>query len=137
MSAASSHELNPSADGDPVFCENAVQFLERDRPDRTAENLTVSRRCRAVMARITSEPAGLFRRRVCPQTPWWSEPAGGPAHIELTQTYVRDAGRALNYGPANAPVLGGVAARCGWGRCFVNPHHSMPCDAMGGSDANG
>ncbi|HBR36747.1 MAG TPA: C4-dicarboxylate ABC transporter, partial [Sulfitobacter pontiacus] len=40
MSAGISHELNQPLMAIRSFAENAVQFLERDRPDRTAENLT-------------------------------------------------------------------------------------------------
>ena len=131
MSAGISHELNQPLMAIRSFAENAVQFLERDRPDRTAENLTRISQMADRMARIIQNLRAFARQESVPQTRVDVTRVVASA-LELTQTYVRDAGVALEYGPANAPVwVRGGEVRLG--QVFVNLITNA-VDAMGGSD---
>ncbi len=131
MSAGISHELNQPLMAIRSFAENAVQFLERDRPDRTAENLTRISQMADRMARIIQNLRAFARQESVPQTRVDVTRVVACA-LELTQTYVRDAGVALEYGPANAPVwVRGGEVRLG--QVFVNLITNA-VDAMGGSE---
>ena len=83
------------------------------------------------MARIIQNLRAFARQESVPQTRVDVTRVVASA-LELTQTYVRDAGVTLEYGPANAPVwVRGGEVRLG--QVFVNLITNA-VDAMGGSD---
>ncbi len=131
MSAGISHELNQPLMAIRSFAENAVQFLERDRPDRTAENLTRISQMADRMARIIQNLRAFARQESVPQTRVDVTRVVASA-VELTQSYLRDAGVTLDYQPANAPVwVRGGEVRLG--QVFVNLITNA-VDAMSSSD---
>lgn len=131
MSAGISHELNQPLMAIRSFAENAVQFLERDRPDRTSENLTRISQMADRMARIIQNLRAFARQESVPQTRVDVTRVVASA-VELTQSYLRDAGVTLDYQPANAPVwVRGGEVRLG--QVFVNLITNA-VDAMSSSD---
>jgi two-component system, NtrC family, C4-dicarboxylate transport sensor histidine kinase DctB len=118
MSAGISHELNQPLMAIRSFAENAVQFIDRDRPERAAENL----------ARI-SDMARRMGRIIQNLRTFARQDSGGQDRVELgavlasalelTERHVADAGVTLEYTAPAAPlwVRGGEVRL---GQVFVN-----------------
>ena len=118
MSAGISHELNQPLMAIRSFAENAVQFMERGRPERAAENLGRISDMARRMGRIIQNLRAFARQESVP--PERVElGAVLDAAIELTRQHVEDAGVTLQYDPAEGPIwVRGGEVRLG--QVFVN-----------------
>ena len=108
MSAGISHELNQPLMAIRSFAENAVAFMDRDKPEKAAENMgRVSDMARR-MGRIIQNLRAFARQETGGQE---RVEVGAviKAALDLTETHVADAGVTLRYGAPDAPVwvLGG------------------------------
>ena len=118
MSAGISHELNQPLMAIRSFAENAVQFMERGKPERAAENLGRISDMARRMGRIIQNLRAFARQESVP--PERVElGAVLDAAIELTRQHVEDAGVTLQYDPAEGPIwVRGGEVRLG--QVFVN-----------------
>ena len=131
MSAGISHELNQPLMAIRSFAENAVQFMARDKPERAAENLSRISEMSDRMARIIQNLRAFARQESVPQKRVDVVRVVASA-IELTQTYLDDAGVTLAYDPPETPVwVHGGEVRLG--QVFVNLITNA-CDAMSGRE---
>lgn len=118
MSAGISHELNQPLMAMRSFAENAVQFMERGRPDRATENLTRISDMARRMGRIIQNLRAFARQETGPQE---NVDLGAvlQSALDLTQGHVEDAGVQLNYDPPEtALMVRGGEVRLG--QVFVN-----------------
>ncbi|WP_425442354.1 sensor histidine kinase [Sulfitobacter brevis] len=131
MSAGISHELNQPLMAIRSFAENAVQFMERDKPERAAENLARISDMARRMGRIIQNLRAFARQD---STTRERVDLGAALHsaLELTQTHVREAGVEMEYAPADGPlwVRGGEVRLS---QVFVNLITNA-VDAMAASD---
>tara|TARA_R110002049_G_scaffold10127_1_gene50199 strand:- start:162508 stop:164220 length:1713 start_codon:yes stop_codon:yes gene_type:complete len=118
MSAGISHELNQPLMAIRSFAENAVQFMERDNPERATENLARISDMARRMGRIIQNLRAFARQESNPQGRV-DLAAALQSAIDLTQAHVAEAGVALHYDPAAAPIwVRGGEVRLG--QVFVN-----------------
>ncbi|MFC6584363.1 sensor histidine kinase [Sulfitobacter aestuariivivens] len=118
MSAGISHELNQPLMAIRSFAENAVQFMERDRPERAAENLGRISDMARRMGRIIQNLRAFARQETGPQE---RVELGAvlTAAIDLTRSHVEDAGVRLIYDAPQRDVwVRGGEVRLG--QVFVN-----------------
>ena len=103
MSAGISHELNQPLMAIQQYAENGAAFLDRNKPDRAAQNLTRISAMANRMARIIKNLRAFARQE--------SEPvirvdltAVIEQALELSETRLRNDGISLRWTPPNAPV---------------------------------
>ena len=131
MSAGLSHELNQPLMAIQTYAENAVAFLDRDKPERTSDNLQRISDMARRMGRIIKNLRAFARQE--------SEPAVRvdlvavlDSAVELLTPRMRQNDVTLDYTPPDHPlwVRGGEVRL---GQVFVNLM-SNALDAMGDSD---
>lgn len=108
MSAGISHELNQPLMAIRSFAENAVQFMEKGKPERARENLKRISDMARRMGRIIQSLRAFSRQETQPdQAVDLCETL--QSALDLTRGYMRDAGVALHYtAPIHSiPVRGG------------------------------
>ena len=130
MSAGISHELNQPLMAIRSFAENGTAFLDRDRPDKAAQNLGRISELANRMGRIIKNLRAFARNE--------SEPVGRVdltqvirAAVELTEARLRTDGVVLDWAPGQAqPVRGGEVRLV---QVMVNLINNA-ADAMAGKD---
>jgi two-component system C4-dicarboxylate transport sensor histidine kinase DctB len=131
MSAGISHELNQPLMAIRSFAENAVQFLERDKPERAGENLTRISQMTQRMGRIIQNLRAFARQEDTAQD---RVDLCGVLHssLELTQSHREAADVTLIWEPPSHQVMvrGGEVRL---GQVFVNLITNA-VDAMAGGD---
>ncbi|MFL4471441.1 ATP-binding protein [Tateyamaria armeniaca] len=131
MSAGLAHELNQPLMAIQTFAENAVAFLDRDKPARAGENLNRISDMARRMGRIIKNLRAFARQE--------SEPAARvdlvevlQSAVELTTPRIRREDVTLEFSPPSTPVwVSGGEVRLG--QVFVNLI-SNAVDAMAGCD---
>ena len=131
LSAGISHELNQPLMAVQSFAENGVKFLERDKPERAAENLTRISDMADRMGRIIKNLRAFSKQETVQQVQVDVGAVIGSV-LELTQTRRAEMGVALVYHPPQTAVwVRGGEVRLA--QVFVNLV-SNALDAMENSD---
>ncbi|THH38824.1 sensor histidine kinase [Aliishimia ponticola] len=131
MSAGISHELNQPLMAIQSYAENGAAFLERDKPDRAADNLRRISDLTRRIGRIIRNLRAFARQESAPVSRVDLVKVLASA-MELTATRRRDGGVTLDYSPPKGPVWvrGGEVRLC---QVFVNLITNA-VDAMQDSD---
>ncbi|WP_375227476.1 sensor histidine kinase [Roseobacter sp. S98] len=103
MSAGISHELNQPLMAIRSFAENAVQFMDRDQPERAAENLTRISDMTRRMGRIIKNLRSFSRQQTEPVTRVDVVAALDTA-LEMTGPRLRDLQTRVSFDRPDAPV---------------------------------
>lgn len=103
MSAGISHELNQPLMAIRSFAENAVQFLDREKPERAGENLTRISEMAQRMGRIIQNLRAFARQDDGPQG---AVELGQVLHaaLDLTATYREGAGIDVTFDPGQTDI---------------------------------
>ncbi|AJE46308.1 ATP-binding protein [Celeribacter indicus] len=110
MSAGISHELNQPLMAIRSFAENARTFLDRDRPDRAADNLERISELARRMGRIIKNLRAFARQE--PETITDVELTSVvEAALEMTQAKIANAGVTLDWAPAGPVWVRGGEVR--------------------------
>ncbi|MFK7834829.1 MAG: ATP-binding protein [Sulfitobacter sp.] len=118
MSAGISHELNQPLMAIRSFAENAVQFIERDKPERAGENLSRISDMTQRMGRIIQNLRAFARQENVAQDRVSLAPALQAA-LDLTLAYREEAGVHTSFEPPGVEVwVRGGEVRLG--QVFVN-----------------